>query len=385
MSRPRPKVVWGTCWFDEEPQDILRSLAAIRSALRTLGVDVVQVVFDARHDRDRAARAWIRAHLACEIVSTHVDAYPNKNLGVAKIATIAERAGADFVAIVDADWAFDSIASFVDGLLSPLLRREADAALPDITAWAGRANRLVGEPAMDLLCPGMRAAIPTPFPGAVAASPRLLAAIVSAPGYHYDWGGEWDIAAGLWRSGSAVASVSLGMVNVRHRPTASKAGDGFQIWRATLADGVPTHTVPNPDSVRHAAAGFGMHGLMELLRGSATQQLEGFTHAALPEDPLDRATVAQLVPMVLAPLALLLDGTDTLALRFPETDTDQPYRREALPALSVVATAAAAAAFAARDAQGSPPTLSGGPMGTWTADSSERARREVASLPGPIE
>lgn len=362
-------LVWGSCWFDEEPSVLVGAVRAIEYAVGMLDMRVIPVVFDARHDRLLAERQ-VLVSSGINVLSHDVAAYPNKNLGVAMITAFAGEREADIVAVVDPDWAFDDINQFVFGLLDPLRSSEAAGILPNISPWAGRANRLVGEPAMRLFRPGMRDVVKTPFPGAVAAHFSVLAEATSADGYRFDWGGEWTIADTLWSTGN-VQCPSLGMVNVRHRPTSSKAADAFQIWRAVLA--AAKHDVQPLDSAEAcaAAAELGDMCLAEALLGSASEQL------ATLETLILSPTVQQLVPMVLAPLAYYWDGLDTRDWRFPTADTAFPYHRPSLGALSVLAAWAAGNALA-HPSVPTAPSHTGGVLGEWDAASESHARRVLA-------
>lgn len=376
MAR-RPLIVWGTCWLDETTAVLSDALRWSGRAVHALEAEIVQVVFDARHDRQDGERAQVAATTGAHILVHDIEAYPNKNLGVALIAAKADALGADVVAVVDADWVFHDYKQFVQGLLAPILTGRVAGVLPDISRWAGRANRLVGEPAMRLLQPGMDAVVRTPMPGAVAATPEALCGVTAAPGYHYDWGGEWDIASGFWSS-VPIMCPELGMVNVRHRNTASKAGDAYQIWRAALnREGTAELALVDEDIVTAAAKQLGAQAILERLQGSATEQLRAFA-AKPPVADAIAATVTQLVPMVLAPLALLVDGTDTRFMSFPEKDTLEPYSRPALGPLSILAAHAAGSALSA----GGPGRHdlvpeSGGPLGTWDPEKAAAARSLV--------
>ncbi len=345
---------------------LVKTARAIEHAISVLDMRVISVVFDARHDRVSEARQVLVSN-GIDVLSHDVAAYPNKNLGVAMITAFAGEREADVVAVVDPDWALDDVDQFVFGLLGPLRRAEAAGVLPDISPWAGRANRLVGEPAMRLFRPGMWDVVKTPFPGAVAASLSVLANATTSDGYRYDWGGEWTIADTLWTTGS-VRCPPLGMVNVRHRPTSSKAGDAFQIWRAVLA-GAKRDVLPvDMAEAREAAAELGDADLADALRGSASEQLAELETLTLSP------TVLQLVPMVLVPLAYHCDGLDTREWRFPKSDTDSPYHRPSLGALSTLATWAAGNALTRSTM---PPTQShtGGVLGDWDAANELHARR----------
>lgn len=365
MTRP-PVLVWGSCWCDEEPTVLVEAMRAVEHAASVLDMRIIPVVFDARHNRAPEERQPLAAN-GIDILSHDVAAYPNKNFGVAMITAFAGEREADVVAVVDPDWAIDEVDRFVFGLLDPLRADEATGVLPDISPWAGRANRLVGEPAMRLFRPGMRDVVRTPFPGAVAARFSVLADVTTADGYRYDWGGEWTIADALWATGS-VRCPALGMVNVRHRPTSSKAGDAFQIWRAVLAGTKGDMQSPDLTEAREAAAELGDADLADVLRGRASEQL-----AALETITLS-PKVRQIVPMVLAPLAYFWDGLDTREWRFHTSDTISPYHRPSLGALSVLATWAAGNALTYSL---TPPTPShkGGVLGDWDAASESQARQ----------
>ncbi|MFV0460463.1 MAG: hypothetical protein ACK5MT_17015 [Actinomycetales bacterium] len=133
-----PVLVWGSCWFDEEPAVLVKTARAIEHAISVLDMRVISVVFDARHDRLSEARQVLVSN-GIDVLSHDVAAYPNKNLGVAMITAFAGEREADVVAVVDPDWALDDVDQFVLDSWAPcaVLKQQASC----LTSARGQAVR----------------------------------------------------------------------------------------------------------------------------------------------------------------------------------------------------------------------------------------------------
>jgi len=380
------RVLWGACWYDEDPEQVAAALLKATQGLEREGVATARVVFDARHDRPPAQRSWLARQANAVLLPNEIPYYPNKNLGVYAIALLGSINAADLTIVCDPDWQVADFSDFSCQLCDPLLRGSAGIVVPDITAAAGRDNYLIGKPLLRLVA--KEAEIPTPFPGVIAARSQWLAALTTSHSYHMDWGGEWDILAGALEQGLEVATPDLGMRNVRHRSSQSKAADAYQIWRAGLSRLAlePGLSATPPSATPEALCdALGRPDVSSAFRGSATARMQRLT-AVHRKKPLT-SSLYQLIPMVLAPLALLADGTDTRYIAFRQGDGMRPYDRADLPTLSDMAYESVTSSLVEAEPgwreRGSD-DLHGGYLGPWTQGHVATARQKIeAAVVGP--
>ncbi|MFD6094875.1 hypothetical protein ACFVWN_07450 [Nocardiopsis flavescens] len=382
----RQRVVWGTCWYYEPLETLSLFLEKVVAAASRNGISVTPVVFDADHSRPGAERRHISSQLKCTIIPNWIDVYPNKNFGIAIIAQLADQIDSDIVTVVDSDWDVEDFDYFLTGLLGPIFTKTADIVVPDVSPCAGRDNRLVGCTIAMLLHPGLIDSVATPFPGALAGSTQRIRDLTEMESYHYDWGGELDILSEAWAGGYRISSPYLGMKNVRHRSSQSKAHDAFQMWRSGL-ERLDLHVLEQISSTAEpwdstVFERLGVPGLSDVITGTATAQLVGVTEY-LRGEYHDR-TVQQIVPMVLAPLAYLVDGINPVPyLAFPSDDTASPYDPSKLPLVSEIARYAAREAIVNADITSGNEfvarlrSLTGGFFGDWTPEKKAAARSVI--------
>lgn len=383
------QVIWGTCWYYESLETISLFLTNVLTAAKANDITLMPVVFDADHLRSEAERQALSTRLKCVIIPNRIAVYPNKNFGVAAIAELAARTGIDVMTVVDSDWDVSNFNYFLTGLLRPILNEAADIVIPDVSPCAGRDNRLVGRTIVTLSQPRLIDVVATPFPGALAGRSDCVQYLTQSASYHYDWGGEVDILCSAWASGLRITSPYLGMKNVRHRSSHSKAHDAFQMWRAGLEALTPQALAmlssTGQEQDPYVFKRLGADGLSGLISGTATAQLAKVADY-LRDENNDR-TIQQLVTMVLAPLSYLVDGSDpTSSLTTPSDDTASPYDPEKLPLVSEIARYAAWEAIITSQLEPSPEfsrrlrSLTGGFLGSWDPEQETAARHAIPDM-----
>jgi len=371
----QPDILIGTCWFNESPHSVCSFLRNMSSAATAIGLRHELVVFDARHERDPALRRMIVHQTGARLIRNQVDAYPNKNHGVAHIIDLANSMEARLVAVMDPDWFVSDPTTSLSGLLSPLFSSSASFVLPDIGSYAGRINILVGRTLVHMTFPELSRILPTPFPGCFAGITSSVKAITSAPTYHLDWGGEWDLVAGACERGLSIEAPNIGMVNVRHRSHASKAGDAHQIWRAGLC-GLTLNQVIRADRSRQVPEKHFPD--WPFPEGSASEQIAALRSVYDSLTPPSQEAARLLEFMVLTPLACLLDGVPSDAV-IPEVTSGQPYSRAVLHNMTPLALHAARGAMIASGGWENARlnALRGAFFGTWSDETECLARARI--------
>lgn len=232
----KQSLAWGTCWFNESPSMIINFLKNSLQALRKYKIKVCPVVFVANHKFDYFELENIKKEIEdVEIIINKIDIYPNKNYGVAKIVSKAKENNYDYTAIVDSDWAVEQIDEFIKRTIKNLSKNTCDLIIPNIGMAAGRSNVIIGKTAISLFYPEYFEEIKTVFPGSIIGKTSKLYEIISDKGYHYDWGGEWDLFALAVEKKFKIESILFNTKNQRHRANTSKIYDAFQIWRAIFS------------------------------------------------------------------------------------------------------------------------------------------------------
>ena len=220
MSK-KGSIVWGVCWLNEPPDILIRFIKNTVQAISSLGLFAYPVIFDAKYERSVDEVSHISKRLGdCLVIPNKINIYPNKNYGVAAISQFAYDLNAEYVAVVDPDWQVEEYSTFIQQLLRPLYKNHAQIVIPDIGAEAGRSNLLIGKPTVALFYPEYADIIQTAFPGSLVGLTETVHSITASTGYHFDWGGEWDVISIAASHNIKIASSPANVENTRHRSNA---------------------------------------------------------------------------------------------------------------------------------------------------------------------
>ena len=230
-------IVWGTCWYNEPVETLIKFLSESITSLEEMGFSVKPIVFDARYIHNDEDLKLIKKEIPnATIILNKLNVFPNKNYGVALITNMAKKLEIENIAIVDPDWDILENNKFVQSIISELIDNDNDILIPNIKNASGRSNVLIGRTVIELFYPEYKNILKSVFPGAVAAKTKELYKIVNDKNYNFDWGGEWDIVAIGIKNKMKISSKEVEVKNIRHRSNTSKMQDSFQIWRAIYAN-----------------------------------------------------------------------------------------------------------------------------------------------------
>lgn len=233
----KKNIVWGTCWYNETKESIIKFFDSSLSYLKNCNCNVFPVIFYAKCDNDESDIAFIKSKLKnVIIIKNKTDIFPNKNYGIALITKVSMELNADYTAIVDCDWDIKQSKKFIDNTLFYAIDNDYDLVIPNIGEANGRSNLLIGRPTINLLYPEYKDIIYSAFPGSLVSKTSKLNLIISDYNYHFDWGGEWDIISIAIKNNFKIGSKLVNVKSTRHRSNDSKMYDSFQIWRAILCD-----------------------------------------------------------------------------------------------------------------------------------------------------
>ncbi len=295
-------IVWGTCWFNEDVEDLINFYNNSIKSLKELGYKIVPVIFSAQFNSRDEEIEYIKSKvIGVKVIRNNVDVFPNKNYGVAKIVKYAKEKNIKYTAIVDSDWNLKRNFNFVNNIMSALKDGNNDLIIPNIGNASGRSNLLIGRSVINLFYPEYKDVIKSAFPGSILGITEKMYELVSSPTYHYDWGGEWDLISLAISKNMKVSSSEVEVENVRHRPNKSKACDSFQIWRAIMS---------NPDVierfkyVKDYEEGILYH--TDLAEDVLACEDDILSVIEVVEKHATSETVRQLLIMILYPLAYLM-------------------------------------------------------------------------------
>lgn len=327
----KSSIVWGVCWLNEPTDTLIRFIENTVRAISSLGLFAYPVIFDAKYERSidevRHISKWLGD---CLIIPNKINIYPNKNYGVAAISQFAYDLNAKYVAVVDPDWQVEEYSAFIQQLLRPLHTKHAQIVIPDIGAEAGRSNLLIGKPTVELFYPEYADIIQTAFPGSLVGLTETVHSITASPGYHFDWGGEWDVISIAASHNIKIASSPANVENIRHRSNASKSFDAFQIWRAVFSNGDIISRYENLQQFQDRCTPFDQFSEILLEhRLSAREQIELVCRIAVSD------TQRQLLYMILYPIASILREISSIPPI--QQDGPVPYDKGEMSRVSMLA------------------------------------------------
>lgn len=330
MSK-KSSIVWGVCWLNEPTDILIRFIKNTVRAISSFGFFAYPVIFDAKYERSVDEVSHISKRLGdCLVIPNKINIYPNKNYGVAAISQFAYDLNAEYVAVVDPDWQVEEYSTFIQQLLRPLYKNHAQIVIPDIGAEAGRSNLLIGKPTVALFYPEYADIIQTAFPGSLVGLTETVHSITASTGYHFDWGGEWDVISIAASHNIKIASSPANVENTRHRSNASKSFDAFQIWRAVFSSDDLVNRYGNLHKFQDRCIPFDQFSEILLkCRLSARDQIELINRIAVND------TQRQLLYMILYPIASILQEIHSIPPI--QQSGSLPYDKDEISRISMLA------------------------------------------------
>lgn len=370
-------IVWGTCWFNESVDTLVNFLNSSLDSLKKKKLKVVPIVFVAKFEHDENEINHLKNEINDVIILKNcTNIFPNKNYGVAIIAKKAYELGVEYVAIVDCDWDIKENISFVNGTVLNLINNDYDIVIPNIANASGRSNLLIGRTIINLFYPDYKNVLLTPFPGSLISKTKMLYKIVMDDGYHYDWGGEWDIISLAIKYNMKISSALVDVKNVRHRPNNSKIQDSFQIWRAVLGN---NQIIDRFNNLIH-------YNIDINTSNELTKKLLSKKHTVLEMiniiiESNSTKTQKQILYMILYPLAFLTGEIDSVPMI--ESDGNTPYDKEELNQILDLAMYCAKSSLIdcnIKNACKRCKSITGEYLSNWTIDNQKKAMKEFMEV-----
>lgn len=316
------RMVWGTCWYNEPVDVLIKFLKKSIDTLKNMNFNVTPIVFDARFVHNDNDIKLIKKEIKNVVIILNLlNIFPNKNYGVALITNMAHELKIKYITVVDPDWDIKENYSYVKKILLSLIDNDYDLLVPNIGMASGRSNILIGRTVIKLFYPEYEDILLSVFPGAIAAKTSKLYQIVNDDDYHFDWGGEWDIVSLGIRNNMRISSSAVDVTNVRHRSNTSKMQDSFQIWKAILANDDIIDRYKNVEKFSVSNKNNRFYNLI-----SDSDNIMKIIDIISNNNPSE--TEKQILYMILYPLALIMGEITTI----PEVDTKNkvPYDKKEL-------------------------------------------------------
>ena len=314
----KKNIVWGTCWYNETKESIIKFFDSSLSYLENCDFNVFPVVFYAKCDNDESDIDFVKSKIKnVSIIKNKIDIFPNKNYGIALITKMSMKLNADYTAIVDCDWDIKQSKRFIDNTLLYAIDNDYDLVVPNIGEANGRSNLLIGRPIINLLYPEYKDIIYSVFPGSLVSKTSKLNIIVNDYNYHFDWGGEWDIISIAIKNKFRIGSKLVNVKSTRHRSNDSKMHDSFQIWRAILCSDELNNRLENIKKYNYDIIPYDDFSKLIINNNCNIKELINEI-----ESSNVNSTQKQLLYMVLYPIAFLMGFIDHI----PKVELfEEPY------------------------------------------------------------